>query len=469
MKIILTNGVEPETGAMLQAFYSRSHTSILDRLTTLQEKQQSIKKSLERYYIGYGHDSIGDCATITLYFENVSMLAAKAIQAHRLYNGQESSTRFISFANATCVNPVALLARHNATRVTNAMVGSVNVSSVERETPQILSPLACQVATIQQRWLDFYRTNHELVVKHLRHRYRDHAHEVDFESAVAALAFDVLRGFLPAGLTTQLSWTGSLRTIKDHLVWMAFWPCREVSNLAISTLDLLRTQFPSSFGDATTRLASVDNYYSELAIDTNVGYYQNPTVGVGNRVLVTSYSTSLSGAVPWDVVNLRTRGQPLPPTVASGASWHVNFLLDWGSYRDYQRHRSVTTNFPLVATSHGFSNRYVEAMPDPHAAHEFVIGQLADIGCLDLSPFALQYVLPLGMQVPVHTRGNLGSFLYVAELRSQPTVHYTLRTIAQQFGAMISRVVPQLATYVDYSTDGLCLRRGTQTIVEKNL
>lgn len=43
------------------------------------------EKFMKSYYVGYGHKSIGDCGTTTIFVENVSMLAAKAIQDTQLY------------------------------------------------------------------------------------------------------------------------------------------------------------------------------------------------------------------------------------------------------------------------------------------------------------------------------------------------------------------------------------------------
>jgi thymidylate synthase ThyX len=89
---------DPEALAMLQAFYSRSAESIVSRVERLGKDLTSVKAALNKFYIGYGHQSIGDCGTVTVFVENVSILAAKALQENPLYNGQECSTRYIELS-----------------------------------------------------------------------------------------------------------------------------------------------------------------------------------------------------------------------------------------------------------------------------------------------------------------------------------------------------------------------------------
>jgi hypothetical protein len=55
---------DPEALAMLQAFYSRSAESIVSRVERLGTDLTSVKAALNKFYIGYGHQSIGDCGTV---------------------------------------------------------------------------------------------------------------------------------------------------------------------------------------------------------------------------------------------------------------------------------------------------------------------------------------------------------------------------------------------------------------------
>ena len=103
--LVLNTGpvISQEAEAMLQALHSRSIGGIKAHLEILRKK--GADKFMETFYVGYGHKSIGDCGTCTIFIEGVSMLAAKAIQDWSLYSGQEASTRYIDFAKQPFVDP----------------------------------------------------------------------------------------------------------------------------------------------------------------------------------------------------------------------------------------------------------------------------------------------------------------------------------------------------------------------------
>ena len=102
-EIHIFHDLHPEDCAMLQALYSRSPASVVDHLDKVLAAGSG--KFMERYYVGYGHASIGDCGVTTLFIENYSMLAAKAIQDNPLYSGQEASTRYLDFAQQPMIDP----------------------------------------------------------------------------------------------------------------------------------------------------------------------------------------------------------------------------------------------------------------------------------------------------------------------------------------------------------------------------
>jgi thymidylate synthase ThyX len=103
-QIIIRDDLPPEANAMGQALYSRDPRSINVHLDVI--AKVGAEKFMANYYVGYGHKSIGDCGTTTIYIEQVSMLAAKAIQDWPLYNGQEASTRYLDMSAQEVLNPL---------------------------------------------------------------------------------------------------------------------------------------------------------------------------------------------------------------------------------------------------------------------------------------------------------------------------------------------------------------------------
>jgi len=95
--------IGPEAEAMLQALHSRSVGGLQSHLKILSEKGPD--NFMKNFYVGYGHKSIGDCGTASIFIEGVSMLASKAVQDWPLYSGQESSTRYVDFQTQPFKNP----------------------------------------------------------------------------------------------------------------------------------------------------------------------------------------------------------------------------------------------------------------------------------------------------------------------------------------------------------------------------
>ena len=104
MKVFIYDEFNPEDTAMMQALYSRSAASVVEHAEKV--KQSGSGKFMEKYYVGYGHASIADCGSTTIFIEGVSMLVAKAIQDWPLYSGQETSSRYIDMSKQAIVDPV---------------------------------------------------------------------------------------------------------------------------------------------------------------------------------------------------------------------------------------------------------------------------------------------------------------------------------------------------------------------------
>ena len=78
MKIFVYDEFNPVDTAMMQALYSRSAESVVAHAEKV--KASGSGKFMEKFYVGYGHASIADCGSTTIFIEDVSMLVAKAIE-----------------------------------------------------------------------------------------------------------------------------------------------------------------------------------------------------------------------------------------------------------------------------------------------------------------------------------------------------------------------------------------------------
>lgn len=429
IRIIVHDGLPPEANAMAMAMYSRDPRSFLVHLKVVIQK--GWKKFMSQYYVGYGHKSIGDCGTTNICAENVSMLDAKSIQANELYNGQEASTRYLDMSGQRIMNPLGT------------------------ETGK----------AIQDRWMSFYALALEGLIPYLKNLYPRHEEEdkTTYEKAIKARAFDIARAFLPAGCTTYVGWHSTLRQAWDHIMEMRYHPLAEMRRTAALMLDALKAKYPSSFRfdlspEQLQYLRTMGSYsYAEFKNHPEFGYRSQMDI---------EEMMKHPGAMC--LIMKRPKKAELPDWFKSFGLIVFDFLLDFGSFRDMQRQRSATQFMPLLTLDYGMHQWYLANLPPEllHEARALLIIQESEIRKIE-NPLIRQYYIAMGYRVACRMAAGLPSAVYIAELRSMQTVHPTLRPVAQQMGAVLTKLVPCIKLYCDMEPDRWSIKRGSQDIVRK--
>ncbi len=423
--------IDAQAEAMLQALHSRSTGGIYHHLKIL--KERGAQNFMQQFYVGYGHKSIGDCGSTTVFIEGVSMLAAKAIQDWRLYSGQEASTRYIDFSEQIFLNPLG----------------------------------STEGAEIQENWRSFYLKAQNPVQEHLKKQFpkKDEEDEKIYNKAIVARAFDITRSFLPAGATTNVAWRMNFRQFADQLMLLRHHPLEEVRDIAEKTEAALKEAYPSSF--CHERFENTEKYNKEWM--ENDYYYTNAEAQ--DFVLIKNGVDEKLLAPYKKLIQERPFKTELPPMVAECGMLHYEFLLDFGSYRDLQRHRAIVQRMPLLNMNHGFNNWYLEALPSDlrDEAKEFIKNQTENIEKLNISEELKQYYTAMGFRVPCRVAGDLKALIYLVELRSTRFVHPTL--VAQML-KMIASLKEEfkdlgLVIYTDDEPNRFDIRRGEHDIVIK--
>lgn len=478
---------DPEAVAMLQAFYSRSKKPIAERLVELIGddeaadimKMSNLKRSLNSYYVGYGHDSIGQVARMTLFIEDVSLLAAKTIQHNALYDGQESSTRYIKFGDAN---------------------------------EPVISPLIAQFGnTYQSAWIDVYNTVREavkewLVRKNLSDvpvnlgpdRTIDDAIKENAKvvKACEAKAFDVARAFLPAGVTTNLSWHVSFANYNREIPRLLAHPLLEIRQIAYAMQEQVKRHYPAIYKD-------FDLVENQGAVDTcSERMFHYDTV----RALPDLNNTS---QVEYVMLNRniqfphspRLKYARVPHEIHTASFMRGVFWIDYASWRDVQRHRPLSSSSPKLAvwltTTQDFGDLrsvfgdwYIDMLVEC-GVYDKVVPKISKLlidyhNLLVDNEYAesftdyAQYYLPIGLKVPVTLSGYLGDWLYVAELRTGETVHPTVRqwaddtwhkieTNMREVGhhELLRWLQPNVKPFNSTDHSRVSLRRAEQDIVKK--
>ena len=462
-KVITLHDLHPEDGAMLQALYSRSPAGVEYHLDKV--KKAGAGKFMSQYYVGYGHASIGDCGVTNIFIENYSMLACKSIQDNPLYSGQEASTRYLDFSDQPSTDPY--------------------------NTPYTRG--------ILDGWLALYNEWLPKVEEALAKKYPFDAmaykDEKTWRNAVQVRAFDTMRAYLPVGTTTLFSWTTNLRQARDKLMKLKSHPLPEVRHMAKTVFTSLTEKYPNSFSgtelDANSeRYGKRDAYNQQEAVRENYESYAE----IKQRMNITDAEEKqlFEGALVarrnlLDVEGLNTlegqtletrpQGGVLPRRLAAYGQYTMACALDFGSYRDLQRHRNGIAPLPLLEPRFGmfwwYTKELADLLGDDYANLEDATNDLYEkiknLKSQGIEPDALltQYLLPMGTTAICSLSYSVPQMVYVGELRSGKTVHPSLRPVAQNMLRALREDLAGIALYGDMDADSWSEKRGTQTITEK--
>lgn len=430
--VILDSGavLTAEMTSMLQALHSRSTGGIDAHLQVLAER--GADKFMKTYYVGYGHKSIGDCGTAIVFIEGISMLAAKAIQDSPLYNGQEASTRYIPFDRQPIIDPVESSA-------SNAVL---------------------------ENWRAFYLKAVEEMKAELPNRYpmNESEDEKVYTNAINARAFDICRGFLPAGTSTNLAWTTTLRQFSDRILAMRNHPLAEVREIAHKLEDAMIEVYENSF--AKKRYDETEDYLRGVAKE-NYYYHdaESPEMDLVHDGI------NKAGLEPYkEVLSTRPPKTELPKWIGSYGVATFAWTLDFGSFRDVQRHRAVAQRMPLLTPDIGFHEWYLDELTDSLKAEalEFIETQKKNTLELTENKFDRQYYLPMGYKISNYLTGDLAALSYLIELRASNRVHPTLAFQAEKMGQLLEEKYGDLGLklHIGEVSGRFDINRGKDTITK---
>ena len=441
----ITDHYAPDVQAMMMAKYSRSFESIKDRMPDTKESEDQHRASLYKYYIGYGHKSVSQLGSTTIWLEGISQLAAKAVENHPLFNGQESSSRYQDFTN----------------------------QEMYSSDPEITQ--------WQEKFRTFYVKAVPLVIEKIKkefpfesnsgnyHRKEDAEEQsardrLIWENTIKARTFDICRGLLPAGCTTNVAFTGTFDTINDHFGEMLYHPCQEMKDIAVSVLTQLKEKYPYAAMDINilkerNSFVTDDFFYQDCKnakkIESNVFFSYHSEF---------EYQESLAN---------RTKFSKINRYISNKSMVSLYGYLDFGSYRDIHRHRNGSIAMEVLGTEHGFHDFYFENLPIPLQDELNIL--MLDYerwyeNAIHLSKYDKQYSTPMGFTVFVDYECDLNQALYIFELRSGKTVHQTLRMLVQDwvndFKEEFESELGEILIHADMDKDNFTLRRGMQVFSE---
>jgi len=498
-----------EVVAYLFARYSRSRLSLRDDLRRMIESedigaligagtsddpaqafsqiQERARTFAEKYVLGYGHSSVAEHGCVHLALEDVSIIASKLIEDSRLASYTEKSTRYVAFDPGKVFYPPSVLA---------------DLQLAEDYTATILA------------LLDAYTGWTEDFVAQIKARTpkTEKQTERGYEAASRATAFDLLRYLLPAATHTNVGLTLNARSLEHLITKLLSQPLtegrllgerikaeaqhivptllkyadhnayREETGEAIEKLarEILGEDGPPpQFWGAREELASLSlapqnwgggaSSVSLLSADPDADDMLVAAIFYGAASLpmetLLARVKDMDAAAKERVVDeyLKRRGRhDAPGRALERIACTVEMTMDYGAYRDIQRHRMATQTTQALTPALGYEmppefERFGYAQPyqDLMARAAATYGRLYDAGLTHEAAYAL----PLATRIRVLFTWNLREVTHFVELRSARQGHPSYRKVAQDVYQAIAVAYPLIARYMRPNLNTYALTR----------
>ncbi len=422
----------------------------------------------DRVLVGYGDDSVAELGGAHIACEQISNIAAKALEDSRIgIDPLEKSTRYVAF------NKRDAQGRYRYYR-----------------EPQIMQS---RCAERYEAALDrLFQTYDELLPPTLAwvraQTARDtHTSERAYNSATRAKALDLLRGLLPMATLTNVGLFGNGRAFEYLLIKLSASPLAELQQLAARLQDELDQLIPSFVKRPKTARGDAYRHYlaqtrAMLAAQVHVqtsGLRKHPAPSVWMADYDRDAEIKLAAAIMYPYTDLpleqvqnlaramstaervelirtavgeRQNRFHRPSRAFEEVFYTFDFLADIGAYRDLQRHRMLTQERQRYSVIHGYSTPPELQAAGVADAFEAALEHAASVALAveDELPEAAQYVVPFAFRIRWRMKLNLREAYHLLELRSSPQGHPSYRTIAQEMFRQIKAVHPALAEGIQF-------------------
>ena len=479
--IFATKNFHPEVWALMQARYSRSQGGLRDSFLDLLKEDESnfnllvaeLKKTgageatkhatekaiqfMEKWVLGYGHSSIAEGAVVGFGLEGVSILATKIIEDNRLASFCEKSTRYVSFNRSSFyLDPV------------------LKNSEFVGEIGEMLDYLFETYTKLHVPVLDYVKGSAPFGAG---------GSKAAWERACGSRRFDAIRYLLPTCTKTSLGWTLNARQLSHAISKLSSHPLKEMKEIGEMLKVEGRKVLPSllEFADKKNYICDTQDAMQSYDFGDNnfdgekvklVGVPENPEDRIVSSILYRFNNKSfdkISREVALMSVFDKERvlddylgkmGEfDYPMRELEHESFSFEIVMDYGAFRDLQRHRICTQTNPLFTADLGYDipkdivaagveSEYRLAMEKAKVVYDRV---------REKYPWQAQYLLPLGFRKRFLITMNLRELYHLIKLRTIPLAHDSYRRIAYRVYEIMKERYPILAKYIvcNYSEEEL--------------
>ncbi len=444
----------PEVKAVTFAKCSRSPEPFDEIAKELTEEKSA--EFHEKWIVGYGHSSVAEHAVISLAVENVSILATKVIEDSRLASFTEKSSRYQVFTKDRVYKPE---------NVINSEMGK---------------PYNNAINLLMSRYEELLTPMREFIEK--KYPKKKEESEGLYNMICKARTCDNIRYLLPTATQTNLGMTINARGLEHLIKKMLSHNLQEMKDIGKEIKENGVSEVPTLI-----RYAEENNYLKETrkALDGMAEEYNlkeegaNPVVKItdfdknAEKKLVASllypysqlsYSEIMGKVQGMDkkekerVVeeSLKRREKfDAPLREFEHIYYTFEILVDYGAFRDIQRHRMCTQSNQNVTIVHGYDmppeiveagleDKFKQAAENSATVFEKIYKEFPD---------EAQYVVPLCFRKRVLITWNLRELFHFISLRSGKKGHASYRRIAQECWMQLNEIHPLFAKYIAVDMD----------------
>jgi len=457
-----------------------------NHLTDTGEGEEKAEDFYRRVLSDYGDDSVGELGGAHLACQDISQIAARAIESGRVgISYLEKSSRYVPFDDRVngqyrYYRPRRIMQSIYATEYV-ALMDSL-FDTYARHLPRMIERLSRR-SPIENIEFENALTGDVLRYTEIHDDEMRKSAQFAYRQSVRARAFDMLRCFLPMATLTNVGVWGNGRALEYMLTRLYADELDEVQLIARAAhyelsqvigpfvkraddergkesqaflramrerqRELAQRFLPPRVDPPTNKVTLVS--YDADAVDKIVAAILYPGSDLPKAEIV-AHVRQLTDAEKSEIVRAyvgeRKNRRHKPGRAFEHATYEFDLLLNIGEYRDLQRHRLVTSDRQMFTTAHGYQvNDDVNEAADIRADYARRMEQAAAFRerlAAEL-PFEAQYVVPFGYRVRYNVRLNLREAYHWIELRSAPQGHPDYRHTSQEMFRAIQSAHPLLA------------------------
>ncbi|MBW2984513.1 FAD-dependent thymidylate synthase [Candidatus Woesearchaeota archaeon] len=438
-RIYTLTGLPPEVVAVAFAKCSRSPEDF-DKIVAELNADKS-RKFHEKWVVGYGHSSVAEHAVLSLAIENVSILATKVIEDNRLASFTEKSTRYQVFDRDRYYKPKKI-----------------------RDS---------RFAGLYEKTADFiFETYQKLVPKMIEFLKKKYPDSKDIE--IKNKALDNLRYLLPVAVQTNLGMTINARNLEYGIVKLLSHPLDEMKEIGAEikeaalevTPTLIKYTKPNEYLIETLKsingidVGEIKNEDAAVLVEFDKDAEDKLVVSILYRFSKAPYKQikdnvkAMSKEEKEKVIEeaLKRLGKfDRPLRELENVYYTFDILMDYGAFRDVQRHRMCTQTNQVFTADHGFDTP--PEVKEAGMEKDFVLcmntaKEVYDAISKEL-PDEAAYIIPLAYKKRLLMTMNLRELFHFIKLRSGKQGHESYRKIAWDMYDEIAKVHPFIAKYME--------------------